>query len=323
MKALVSVAALWALTNPALAQDEITFVTNWGSDFYSSSYMLAWAEEFNEANAGVAEIRYVGGPEVTPASEQFTAVRNGVFDMMFGAAGYYVGQVPEGYVLYASNMTPMEARESGAFDILAEIYREKANVEILGWVAAGVGYHIWLNSDEVPMGNNGLPDLNGMQIRSSPFYNAWLATMGATVVPVPAPDIYNALERGVVDGAAWPGIGTIDYGWNEFIDYRVDPPVWQFDNLLFFNGDAWNALSPDTQEALRASVIDLEAEAYDHYARLAAEEAAQIEAAGTAPFVLEGEMRDVYMENAANIMWMTLQDVAPENYETLREAFSE
>lgn len=322
MKTLASVATFLALANPALGQDEITFVTNWGSDFYSSSYMLVWAEAFNEANVGVAEIRYVGGPEVTPASEQFTAVRNGVFDMMFGAAGYYVGQVPEAYVLYASNMTPMEARESGAFDRLAEIYRERANVVILGWVAAGVGYHIWLNSDEVPMGDNGLPDLSGMQIRSSPFYNTWLATMGATVVPVPAPDIYNALERGVVDGAAWPGLGTIEYGWNEFIDYRIDPAVWQFDNLLFVNGDAWDALSPETREALRASVIELESAAYNHYARLAAEEAAQIEAAGTAPFILEGEMRDAYLENAANIMWTTLQEVAPENYEALREAFT-
>ena len=34
------------------------------------------------------EIAYVGGPEVTPATEQLTGVSNGVFDMMFGAAGY-------------------------------------------------------------------------------------------------------------------------------------------------------------------------------------------------------------------------------------------
>lgn len=95
--------------------------------------MIAWAEAFNETHPGIAEIRYVGGPEVTPAREQLTAVRNGVFDMMFGAAGYYVGQVPEAYVVYASNLNPMEARESGAFDMLAKIHQERANIEILGW----------------------------------------------------------------------------------------------------------------------------------------------------------------------------------------------
>ena len=322
MKNLICAAALLSLATPALAEDEISFVTNWGSDFYSSAYMIEWAEAFNAANEGVAEIRYIGGPEVTPAREQLTAVRNGVFDMMFGAAGYYVGQVPEAYVLYASDMTPMEARESGAFDMLAEIYRERANIEILGWVAAGVGYHIWLNSDEVEMGDNGLPDLSGLKIRSSPFYNAWLETMGATVVPVPAPDIYNALERGVVDGAAWPGLGTVEFGWNEFIDFRIDPPVWQFDNLVFVNGDAWDALSPKTQEALRASVIELEAAAYEHYASLAAAEAEEIEASGTASFTMDGDALEAYTTNAAGIMWSTLQQVAPDNYEALREAFS-
>ncbi len=322
MKTLTFGAAMMALAAPALAQDQINFVTNWGSDFYSSSYMIDWAERFNEAHGDVAQINYIGGPEVTPAREQLTAVRNGVFDMMFGAAGYYVGQVPEAYVLYASDMTPMEARDSGAFDMLAEIYRERANIEILGWVAAGVGYHIWLNVDEVPMGDNGLPDLSGLQIRSSPFYNTWLETMGATVVPVPAPDIYNALERGVVDGAAWPGLGTIEYGWNEFIDFRIDPPVWQFDNLVFVNGDAWDALSAETQEALRASVIELESAAYAHYASLAAAEASEIEAAGTTAYTMEGEMLETYMTNAASIMWTTLQEVAPENYDALREAFT-
>lgn len=322
MKILTYSAVLLALAGPALAEDEISFVTNWGSDFYSSAYMIEWAENFNEANKGVAEIRYVGGPEVTPAREQLTAVRNGVFDMMFGAAGYYVGQVPEAYVLYASDMTPMEARANGAFDMLAKIYREKANIEILGWVAAGVGYHIWLNTDDVPMGDNGLPDLSGLQIRSSPFYNAWLETMGATVVPVPAPDIYNALERGVVDGAAWPGLGATEYGWNKFIDYRIDPPVWQFDNLVFVNGDAWDGFSAETQAALRASVIELESAAYEHYAGLAASEAAQVEEAGTTAFKLDGDALDKYMTNAGSIMWTTLEKVAPDNYGALREAFT-
>lgn len=146
--------------------------------------------------------------------------------------------------------------------------------------------------------------------------------MGATVVPVPASDIYNTLERGVVDGVAWPGLGAVEYGWNTFIDYRIDPPVWQFDNLVFVNGDAWDALSAETQEALRASVIELEAAAYEHYAGLAADEAAQIEAAGTAPYAMEGDSLTAYMDNAASIMWTTLEELAPENYEALREAFT-
>jgi len=236
---------------PVSAEDEITFVTNWRGDFYSSAYTLQWAEAFNAEHEGLVQIRFVGGPEVTPAREQFTATRNGVFDMMFGASGYYLGQVPEAYALAATRMTPVEARESGALDLLADIYRDKAGVEVLGWVAAGVGYHVWLKAADVPIGENGLPDLSGLKIRTSPLYNAWLETMGATLVPMPAPDVYAGLERGVVDGAAWPGLGVTDFGWNKFIGARIDPGVFQFDNLLWMNGAAWAGLSSEAQQALR------------------------------------------------------------------------
>ena len=309
------------VATPVFAEDNISFVTNWGKDVYSPAFMLRWADRFNAENEGVAKINYVGGPEVTPAREQLTATRNGVFDMLFGAAGYYVGQVPEGYVFYATSMTPMEARESGAFDVLADVYREKAHAEVLGWVAAGVGYNIWLKDPDVPVSADGLPDLSGLKIRSSPFYNAWLESMGATVVPVSAPDIYSALERGVVDGAAWPALGITDFGWNKFIGARIDPAVWQFDNLLMVNLDAWNNLSSETQGALKASIAALESEAYDFYAGLAEEERVVVEDAGTRPFVMSDAARDVYVKAATDLMWAQLEKVAPENYERLRAAF--
>ena len=308
-------------TSPALAEDEITFVTNWRADFYSSAFTLQWADAFNADHEGVAQIRFVGGPEVTPAREQFTATRNGVFDLLFGASGYYLGQVPEAYALAATQMTPVEARERGALDLLADIYREKTGVEVLGWVAAGVGYHVWLKDAEVAFGDDGLPDLTGLKIRTSPLYNAWLDTMGATLVPMPAPEVYSGLERGVVDGAAWPGLGVTDFGWHRFIGARIDPGVFQFDNLLWMNGDAWSALSPDSRAALKASVIQLERDALAHYAELVAAEHGRIAEAGTVSIALTGAARDTYLANAREIMWGNLEAAAPENYARLREAF--
>ena len=321
MKTLRIAAVLAALATSAQAEDRISFVTNWGQDFYSASFMLDWVERFNESYDGVAEIDFVGGPEVTPATEQLTAVRNGLFDMMFGSAGYYVGQVPEGFALYASPLTPMEARESGALDVLNAAYNEKANAEVLGWVAAGVGYHVWLRDADVPLAEDGTPDLSGLKIRSSPFYNAWLESMGATVVPVPAPDIYSALERGIVDGAAWPGLGVTDYGWNEFIGARVDPPIWQFDNLVIVNLDAWNGYSEETRAALRESVAELEPLAHEHYASLAAEERQAVEAVGTEAVALAPEAAEAYQAAADELMWQQLQSMTPESYEALRAAF--
>lgn len=323
-KKLTSLMLAGTLSLPAggaIAED-LRLVTNWGPGLYSVARTLEFAEEFNNSDAAkAADIRivHVGGPEVTPATEQLTGLTNGVFDMLFGAAGYYVGTVPESRALYGTPIDPVAARESGATELLDQIYAEKANARVLGWVAAGVGYHIWLK-DEPKLDANGLPDLKDVKIRSSGFYNTWLENYGATTVTVPAPDIYNALERGVVDGAAWPGLGIRDFGFEKFTGYRIDPPIWQFDNLLWINQDKWNSLSDDQRTALSDAVIAFEPVAHEFYQNLAEEDRALVEAAGVKSFTLSPEAEAAYIEHARGVQWEKLEAAGSAHYEALRAA---
>ncbi len=314
------VATLFALTASASAET-LRLASNWGSSVYSVARTLEWVEAFNASDAAKAadiSIQYVGGPEVAPATEQLTALTNGVIDVLFGAAGYYVGTVPEAYAFYGTEISPMDARANGAIDLINGIYSDRANAHVLGWVAAGVGYHIWLK-DEPPLKPDGTPDLTGMKIRSSGLYNAWLESMGATPVAVPAPDIYTSLERGIVDGAAWPGLGITDFGFEKFVNYRIDPPVWQFDNLLWVNKDRWDSLAPEQKKVLTDSVIAFEPEAHAFYANLADEEAQEVAASGVKSFELTGSARDAYVANAQAMQWSQVEAKAADNYQDLRK----
>ena len=322
-RSLAVLACALGVTATAGAAETLRLVTNWGKGVYSVARTLEWAEQFNASEAAKAagiEVAHAGGPEVTPAREQLTAVRNGVFDMMFGAAGYYVGTVPEAFVFYGSDITPMAARENGGTALLNDIWEKKANTHVLGWVAAGVGYHVWLK-EEPTLKDDGTLDLSGRKIRSSPLYRPWLDAMGATQVMVPAPDIYSALERGVVDGAAWPGLGITDLGFEKFIGYRVDPQVWQFDNLLLVNLDKWNTLTEAQQNALSGSVVEFETRAYDYYARLASEEKAKTDEVGVQSYMLSPDAAKLHVSRAQEIQWAQIREKAAENYDALREKF--
>jgi TRAP-type mannitol/chloroaromatic compound transport system substrate-binding protein len=316
--------ALGAMVSPPPAGAEtLRLATNWGKSIYIIARTLRWVEEFNksaDAKAANINISYIGGPEVTPAREQLTAVRSGVFDMVQGAAGYYVGVVPEAFALYGSSITPMEARKNGGLALLNEIYNKKANAEVLGWIAAGVGYHVWLKK-EPKLKSDGTPDLSGLKIRSSPLYKAWLKSMGATQVVVPAPDLYSALERGIVDGAAWPGLGVIDLGIEKFLRYRIDPGVWQFDNLLWVNRKAWSNLKPDQQAALRNGVAVFEKQAYEFYADMVATERAKTAAAGLKSFKLSPAAAKLFVKRSQDLQWEQVRKKAPESYEKLRKLF--
>lgn len=321
--AMSSAVMLVTLALSTASAESLRLVSNWPKSFYSTARTLEWVDEFNKSEAAKKadlRIQFVGGPEVTPATEQLTAVRTGVFDMMFGAAGYYVGTVPEGFVFYGTARSPMEARSRGGIELLSEIWTKKANAHVLGWVAAGVGYHIWL-AKEPKLKADGTPDLSGFKVRSSPLYKPWLDSLGATNIMVPAPDIYGALERGLVDGAAWPGLGITDFGFEKFIKYRIDPPVWQFDNLLWINAKKWSSLTQQQRTALTESVIQFERDAYGYYQKLAAEEKAKTAKAGVKPFPLAPDAAKKYVTAAEALQWAEIKAKAPENYERLQQAF--
>ena len=119
-------ASLWA---PATAAEaELRFVSNWGKNLYSVKRTIEWTQEFNKSAAAKAakiSIKYIGGREVTPPLQQLTALRKGVFDMLFGAAGYYLGAVPEAFAIYGSKITPMDARKNGGLELLNRIYARR------------------------------------------------------------------------------------------------------------------------------------------------------------------------------------------------------
>ena len=145
--------------------------------------------------------------------------------------------------------------------------------------------------------------------------------MDATQVMVPAPDIYTAMERGTVDGAAWPGLGVTDFGWEKFVKYRVDPAVWQFDNLIWVNLDKWNSLTAAQQDALTASVIEFEREAHAYYAGLAAAEREETLAAGVQPFMLEEAAAQMLIKESEALQWAQIEKKSSEYYDRLRESF--
>jgi len=306
----------------AAAEETLKVVAAWGANTVYTQNITNWIKSFNDSAAakGVVKVNFTGGPEITAPNEQYTALRKGVYDVHYGAAGYYLGQVPEGYVFYGANVTPMEARANGGIDLLAQIWQKKANAHVLGWVAAGVGYHVWL-ANEPKLKADGTPDLSGLKIRSSPLYNVWLSSMGATNVPVAPPEIYSALQRKVVDGAAWPGLGITDYGFEKLVKFRLDPAVWQFDNLLIVNLEKWNKLDKKAQGALQASVIELETKSFAHFAGLAAEERKKVEAGGVKSFEVKGAAAQKFLADAHAVPWAEVKKLAPENHDALRAKF--
>ncbi|MGQ7794563.1 TRAP transporter substrate-binding protein DctP [Faunimonas sp. B44] len=301
----------------AQAEDRLRAIVAYQSQYFYAKTFATFVEKLNAAGKGVVQIQVVGGPEAIPPFEQADAVRTGVVDMLYAPGTYYLGLIPEADAVAASSITPMDARADGAFEILRKPFAAKMNVEILGVVPGGVPFNIFLK-EEPKIGADGVPDLTGVKLRGSPTQRDFLTQVGATFVQIPLPETYTALERGVVDGMATPIVGVMDLGWDKFLKYRIEPGVFQTDNMIYVNLDKWNALSEESRKILKQIAEEQERESYDFAQEVIQNEKAALAERGMKAIELSTEGAEKYKRIAQDAIWGRLEKNDPTYYEELR-----
>ncbi len=260
--AAASVVGLGLGAAPAKAVDQVSAVHAFPPFLVYTKTFLALVEDINKRGEGVVQITVRGGPEAIGMFEQPAAVRDGVVDMVHTPGSFYGAVVPEIDAMVASQKTPLEVRANGGAELMDAVHQKRMNVKHLGWIDGGIQFHIYM-SQEPKFDANGVLDLTGVKLRDNPIYHAFFEALKATTAGMPATEVYSALEKGVVDAAAWTSIGLMDLKWDEFLKYRVDPQFYNTDIGVIFNLDSWNALSEESRKVIQDAVIEWEAKSYN------------------------------------------------------------
>jgi len=300
------------------AETTLRLVSSWNRQQNFTKLFMDYVDAVNAAGKGIVQIDFRGGPEVIPQRQLFYALRRGVIDMAFGGITYYRGVLPEGDAIFASTITPMQARASGALEALQPYWRDRINARLVGWMQSGVGVNIYLT--EAPRFRaDGMPDLSGLKIRTSPSNREILTRLGGRAVQIAVKEIYTALQRGTVDGLAFTTTGVPDLGVERFIHYRIDPAFLQLAICLQINLHTWNALTPDARRILEEQAVIYERESRDAFFALQDRELLLLETQGlvSAP-VADG---DAYRALAHDVVWERLARRAPESASRLKPLF--
>jgi TRAP-type C4-dicarboxylate transport system substrate-binding protein len=281
-------------------------------------------EMLNEVNAkgkGVLQLQYIGGPEAVPPTETLSALQRGVFDVFVGAASYYDGQVPETGAHNASNKSAMELRKDGALDVLNKAFNAKANAQYLAYLGSGYTFYIFTKSEPKRTSAGGI-DLQGWKIRGASIYRPFYDTQGITTVNIQVPEMYSALERGVIEGIGFPIIGMVNLGWDKQLHYRVLPAFWQGDHSIIANLDAWKKLDANQRQLLQNAVIETERKAHAFFQEESKREEQKLVASGmkdVQPSAAEGRK---YAAAAHNSLWDQLgKRLSKQEVDTLRKYF--
>lgn len=276
--AIVAVLLFAADTGKPAAQTSapivLKAVTAWErTDPVTDKYM-EWVKRVNERAAGRLKIDYLGGPEVYPSFEQLDPLKRGVLDTIMTSTSYVAGALPELNVTwFGFGASPEQLRNSGLAEALDQVLREKAGVSLLG-MPLQMRFHIWMTK---PIDK---ADLKGLKLRSTPIYDPVLKGLGAATVTLPPAEMVPALQTGVVDGTAFPGVGVVKRGFGRVVKYKVNPPWWIGTDTALMNAQSWDRLPADMKKLLLDTMKEIERETPDYYASLAKEEETQLIKAG-------------------------------------------
>jgi TRAP-type C4-dicarboxylate transport system substrate-binding protein len=267
------------VSSTVAAEETLTLVSSWNSRQNFTAHFLKYVAAVNDAGKGVVQIKFLGGPEVMPQRQLLYGLRRGVIDMAFGGMTYYRGLLPEGDAMFAGTVSPQLARANGGLNALEPYWNQRINAHLIGWMQSGIGPNFYL-SEAPKFGPDGLLDLSGLKIRTSPTNVELVNSTGARAVQIAVKEIYTAFQRGTVDGLAWPTIGFPDLGIDDYVFYRVDPAVLQLSITLQINLDRWNGLSDAARNILTEQAIIYEQKSRTDLFAIRDKEVAALDAAG-------------------------------------------
>jgi TRAP-type mannitol/chloroaromatic compound transport system substrate-binding protein len=269
-----------------------------------------FAERLAALTDGYFELRPHPAGEIVPPLEVMDAVQQGTVPVGHTASYYYTGKNPalafDAGVPWGLNYRQQMSwlLHGGGLELTRALY---ADFNIVNFPAGSTGTQMggWFR-EEV----DSLADLEGLRMRIPGLAAEVMDRLGVTVQVIGGPEIYQALERGLIDAAEWVGTHADEkIGFHEIARYYYYPGWWEPGPTLSFlvNRDSWNELPADYQQAFQAAAAEASTDMTARYDALNPQALDRLIAAGVQlrPFtedVLEASMKaafEIYEEQAS------------------------
>lgn len=252
--AAASSAAALVLTLPGTSraqQEEIKLATFVPPTHYGlAQIMVPWGKEIAEKSGGRLNLRVFPSMQLGgKPPELYKQMVRGLSDITFTLPGYTSADFP---LMSLSELPGMaNSSEEGTrkmwqhmkFFTDGEMKESKPLVIWTGDAAA-----VMTLSKPVRR----LEDMKGMKIRTpSSAQSEQLIALGATPIDMPAGQIYNSIERGVVDGALISMAGAIDFKLLEVCrHFTIDVPVGRSPFTINMNLARYQKLPADLRKII-------------------------------------------------------------------------
>ncbi|MBW3666976.1 MAG: TRAP transporter substrate-binding protein [Actinobacteria bacterium] len=209
-----------------------------------------FAAAVNERTNGTVTIEFQPGGALAPPPATFENTVAGGQEMGWALQGYHAGVFPVTEIVEQPfQFTSAEQATQtlwALYDEFPALQEEYSDVQLLGLWTHDIG-DIWTKDTQVQT----MEDMQGLTMRfPTPIMGEVMEAMGASSVGMPAPEIFESLSTGVIDGLSIAVSGLESFQLYPELNYGTQCDCYVAAQYLVMNLDTWNSLTPDTQQVL-------------------------------------------------------------------------
>ena len=245
---------------PAAPEEEvITWKVQDSYDAANPAHIFAAkiCDAVTEASGGRLVFKSFTGGSIVPATKEMDPLDTGTIDATYTCTMYNLDKWVESGLFSAS--------PGGLTAEAAPIWFQFYGIDFINRMVEGYNVlalkgicpqppEIWAHST---VRIDSVEDIKGLRMRTSGDGGEVLTRMGASVVFMPGGELYESMQRGVIDAFEYSS-PSVDWAmsFQEIAEYLIFSATRApSDPLVFYvNKDRWNELSPDLQAVVQNAV---------------------------------------------------------------------
>ena len=209
---------------------------------------VPFAKEVEERTKGRVKVTLYPSEAICKARDLYDCALQGIAETAFFIPSYTAGRFPLTTVMELPIGVPSaKVGTQVIWDLYEKYFKaEYAGVKLLSlWTIQPA--HIFTTKKPIKT----LEDLRGLRIRSpGPLQTITLKEFGASPISMPASDLYDALQRGMVDGMLTDFAALKGFRFVEVVKYCTPANFYSLPMGYAANLKSWNSLPPDIQKIM-------------------------------------------------------------------------
>src|ERR1700710_1998668 len=255
-QALVAYGFLIASTALAQAADPLRLRV--ADSFPKGHYLVKlilepWMEQVSKRTGNAVVFEHYPAQQLGKAADMLKLTQTGVADIGYVAPGYTSDKMPVSEVAMLPGAFEHSCQGTLAYwklarnGVIAEQDYTANNIRLLLAVSLPQ-YRIFAVNQAV----RDVADVTGLKLRSTGgAQDLTLRSLGAVPVRMAAPDAYESLSRGTMDGLLFPLESVVAYGADKLVKYSTDGLGFGSFIVSYSISDAsWKKLAPDIRKAM-------------------------------------------------------------------------